>query len=339
MTPTEILDIENPTVLFTGTSDEIHAKYRTLCKIWHPDINPGNTLAIDVFKHIGDLYKKAINMLNINGGITLEENTIFLKRTDNNKTVKIKYILKTEFELGLMYISKTIITYIIDSNHEVLFDNAIKTLKYIQNINNPDLKEQFKLSITEYLDSFKTIDNKLVLICKKEKDEIFLPQVLNYFNNKIDPKHVAWIMSRLYNMVCYLDHNKICNNGLLTNSFVINPKLHTCRVIGGWWYSVRINQKMIGCPIEVYNLLSDITKENKLGNIKTDLDSIRLIGRELLGDKYGSTLRISKIAPEPMLTSLMMPSTKSPIEEFKQWDITLTNSFGKRKYINMEITL
>ena len=123
----DILSFKMPEKLFTEL--EIHSEYKTLAKIWHPDVST-NKDAENVFKHIGILYQEGLDKIN-NKTWNFDENTFMLKTT-SGKTFKIKFQLKREFELGTEYILHESIIYIIKKINKDLFDNAIRNIRKIK---------------------------------------------------------------------------------------------------------------------------------------------------------------------------------------------------------------
>ena len=69
-------------------------------------------------------------------------------------------------------------------------------------------------------------------------------------------------------------------------------------------------------------------KTNKIGSISTDLESIKLIGRKIIG---------SGKVPEPFEKWLHKGVGDNAMKEFDAWDLALEQSFGKRRFIKMEI--
>lgn len=86
---------------------------------------------------------------------------------------------------------------------------------------------------------------------------------------------------------------------------------------------------MLGVPSAVYDIMPIKAKSEKLSDIITDLESAKLIGRQL-----------SDISSLPKLfqSFLNSGSAHDAIEEFNRWNTTLDKSYGERKFVNMQVT-
>jgi len=166
-----------------------------------------------------------------------------------------------------------------------------------------------------------------------------MKDVISYFKDGyIDPKHVAWILSSIYNIQCYFEHMGMSHNSITTDMCYISQEFHSVAVLGGWWNSVNIGSRMIGVTSEILNIMTPTIREKKVGNIRTDLESIKLIGRNLFGDKIGNKLKLDKDIPKPMSDWLISPSSGSAVNDYKIWTNVLQGSFGKRKFIELNLT-
>ena len=68
--------------------------------------------------------------------------------------------------------------------------------------------------------------------------------------------------------------------------------------------------------------------DRRCGDIRTDLELIRALGRELLGDATSLRLEREKAAPRPMLDWLRLPAGDSALRDYRIWmDRVLTVSY------------
>ena len=109
----------------------------------------------------------------------------------------------------------------------------------------------------------------------------------------------------------------------------ISPNAHSVLLLGGWWYAVREGENMLGAAKEIFEIMPVSAKSAKRASAVTDLESVKLIGRELLG-------RSAK-APKPFMDFLTGGSGSSPYEEYEKWDRALYASYGERRFVKMEI--
>jgi len=239
------------------------------------------------------------------------------------------------FELGEMYINENSVTFSVESSHRDLFENAVKVINGIK-FASKRMEEEMSKFLPKIVKTFE-IEDRLVMVLEKSPDLILLRDVSEYFKSKIDPKHVAWILSSLHNLVCYFGYSKFSHNDISMDTYFISPEFHNGSLLGGWWYSTELGKKMLAVPSRTYNLFPEDVKAKKGGDIKVDLDLIRAVGRELLGDPVGTKLSEMKAAPEPMISWLRLVTTGRPVDDYKIWkDVVIPASFGGRFFTRMD---
>ncbi|AKA67927.1 J domain-containing protein [Clostridium scatologenes] len=331
-TVNEILTMKEPGDLFSD-SKRIKEEYHKLTKYWHPDFNFNSKESQDVMAKVNELYFKGLDL--IKNGSWKADGFIRLSGKDN-KVYELKYNISHDFELGTMYIGNTVVLYLLDENNKDLYENAVKI---IDNFTYADLgmKEEVSKYLPKIIGKFETKDNKLGIVIQKTSDLFLLNDVLDYFDGNIPEKHAAWILSSLYNLVCYLDYAKLSHNSISLKNYFVSPKCHSGALLGGWWYAVPQGEKMLGVTEETYSIMPPKVKNTKAGDISTDLESIRLIGRELLGDKNGTNLNSKIFIPIPMINWVRGVSSSKAVEDYENWMKCLYDSFGERKFTIMNL--
>ena len=298
MNKEEILSIEKCGDLFSNDIDKCKEEYKVLSKQWHPDRNIDDTS--DVFIKITKLYKRAVNM--IKSGTWEKTNYIEIK-TNSSKTLAINYLSSFKFEIGMCYVCKENIIYVFDEDKEKYYFNALKRIE-----------------------SIKYSDKDMEKNLSKPKDVVLLKDVFEYFDGSIDDKHVAWIISRLSNIACFLKTNSIVHNGININNCFVSLENHLVYLFGGWWYATKEDEKMFGTTKEIFSVMPISSKQSKKSNSATDIESIKLLGRYLLGEKN------SKV-PKEVIEFLNSGSSENPFKEFEKWDKSLIKAYKKRKFI------
>lgn len=334
MSSEDILKIKDPGLLFPQNLGEARIKYAQLIKDWHPDVNQ-SPKANEVFIHIKGLYDQAIQM--IKNGSWIAPGEIQFKDKHSITTYRMKYHKHHLFELGDMYVNDTSVMYVLDEQYKLLVSYAKDTIKNFKFSSN-----KMRLDNEKYLPPtpkiFETKDNKIGFVVKKSEDLLFLRDVkekLQGMENR--DRHVAWILSTLYNLSCYLGYTGLCHNAISVDNYFISPQFHSGMLLGGWWYSVKNKTKMRAVPPGTYNLLPPDIKASKIADHRIDQELIKEIGRELLGDKTGVRLLSMKTAPIPMISWLRCSSNGSAVENYRIWNKVLEESFGKKKFVKMEL--
>jgi hypothetical protein len=323
-----ILNLKDPRKLFYGDGHERKRQYINLVKYWHPDHNKSKE-SNEVMTKINALYSKA------EGSSNPSANLISFTCLEG-KTHNIRYVTAHTFELGEMYVGNTIVAFAVGVEHRDLFENAkmnIRGFKYA----NDKMREEFSKYLPTILDTFESGD-KLVLVLRKTPDLLLLRDVLNYYSGKIDPRHVAWIQSTLHNLSCYFEFAGITHNAISADTYFISPEFHGGALLGGWWYAVPKDSKLLGVPAATYSVMPPKIKGTKVGSTATDLELIKAVGRELLGDRNGTRLNDNKEVPESLVMWLRSATSDTAVNTYVKWGKVLDASFGPRKFIPLEIT-
>ena len=85
---------------------------------------------------------------------------------------------------------------------------------------------------------------------------------------------------------------------------------------------------MIGTSKDVYDLMSNVTKTNKLSSPVTDIESMRGIGRYIMNHT---------VLPEPIQEWIEAGSSSNPMIEFEKWGKALDRAYGVRKFVPIEV--
>lgn len=301
-------------------------EYRELIKLWHPDVSshPESSTVIEI---INKLYTRAVILIRENKWE--KSNHLTIVRKSDGKVLESPFLKEHPFELGTMYICNNFVIYILKKEFKNYYDNALSIENLLKKRKQKHSFEFQKNKNGEMLNHCITIENEFCLIYEKKRNLICLKDLLEYYKT-VDPKHVAWILSRLYSIKCFLELVKLTHNDINLDSCFIDPKEHSLYLIGGWWYSVEEGKKMIGVKKEIYNLFSFKNKSLKLGEHYTDLVSIKDLGKKLLNGNIKT--------PNKYADYLRSTTSNNPLEEFKKYDKCLDDSFGVRKFVELKVT-
>ena len=336
LTASEILaiDVSKPEKIFTESNFSI--ELRRLNRKWHPDVNKSSN-ANDVFVHINALGKVAKERIKNNAWNSKDVITF---TTQKNKTYRFKFMKQHPFELGQCYIGKSKIAYVINEANDDLYKNGIKAISSIKYPTKEFSKEFSKLFPNVIFNDKTDIGN--VVVIDKPKNAIMLKDIIEYLpNKKIDPKHVAWIVGCLYNITAFLDHVKLCHNAITLSTVFVDPAQHSVFLLGGWWYMTKAETKLKAIPKELLKILPNDIFDDKLSKTQYDRIAVKGVAIGCLGDPslVGSRLLADKAIPKPMLDWVRMSSSLNAIEEYRGWDDTMKECYGKRKFVEFKINI
>lgn len=337
LTADQILAIKLPGDLFSSP-EVMSDEYIDMALRWHPDKG-----GIDkVFAKITEMHvqgKKDIE----NGVWNAKNKKIFPLNAGKGrygmaktKKLAINFLTERPFEIGSMYVCNRSVAFAIAKDHAKLADNIDLIIPQFK-FSSDKMKSDISKSLPKVIAKHEAKDGTLVIIVEKEPETYMLGDVLTYYGGKIPPKHVAWILSTMYNLCCYLNYSNITHNSLTLETYFISPATHAGHIVGGWWYATPKDEKLEYIPRKIDTILPASVRSNKMASILTDLESVKLIGRELLGDRNGTRLSLDKDIPAPMVRFLRDVSSSSPVAEYKAWEEVLKESFGPRRFVEMKI--
>jgi hypothetical protein len=327
------IDISAPEKIFT--LDKFEFEFRKLRRKWHPDVNASEQ-ANEVFVHIMNLAETAKGRIatdSWNGRASLKFTTA------SGKTFRFQYRKFRAFELGRMYIGTHKVVYVIDGENEDLYRNGIRMIESIR-YPNDKFKKEFSRFLPNIVLKEKT-DVGYVVVMDKPEGAVLLQDLIDYMSDPIDPKHVAWVTSSLYNTVTFLDHVGICHNSILPTTVFIDPKNHALFLLGGWWYATKKGDKLKAIPSELTKVLPSKVFDDKIASSTYDRQAVKCVAISCLGDStlVGSRLLTNKEIPNAMLTWLRTPSGDDSVEEYEGWYKVLEKSFGKRKFVELNVDI
>jgi hypothetical protein len=302
------------------------ATYHKLTKRWHPDVPGGSK---DVFAHISVLHEAA-EKGNWNNSKILE-----IIEYKTGKKFNLKYQVKHHFELGDVYIGINTVGWYIKDGYEDLVLNGLRTIGSIKFPDNK-MKDQHQRFLPFVERTIFTSDDGYLVLMKKTEDVILLNDLIKHLG-RIDPKHVAWMISSLLNILCFYEIIGLTHNGLSPETVFVSPLHHAAFPLGGWWYALKAGNKLKYLPPSVHKVTPTDIINKKVAGIRTDLASVRMIGRTALGDPTGARLQSMSDVPKPLANWLRFPPPKKAVDDYENWMKVLKDSFGPRRFLKFDI--
>jgi hypothetical protein len=322
---------DEPERLFPKDADALKKSFRKLAMRWHPDrCTEGSAAA--VFAHLELLRGKGEEKL---AEGTWQTPGLLELTATNGKAYEIRYGQRSTFELGTQYTSTAQVVYVVDKAYADLFKNGVAAIKGLK-FAHDGMRKEMARNLPVIKAEIETKDAH-VLVLEKAPDMIRLRDLLEQTGGAMDPKHVAWTLSNLYNVACYLRFNQLTHNDLSLDTVFVSPEHHGGTVLGGWWYATACKSKLKALPTRsVERAPSDVLRSHK-ADARVDLELIRAIGRELLGDPLGTRLSWSKEVPKAFATWLRAPASADALADYKAWHgHVLPGSFGPRRFVKWD---
>ena len=324
MSGKQILACKLPGDLFSAP-ENMENEFDRLAKKWHPD-KPGGD--VNVMATINVLAAEAKKM--ISAGKWESSSKRFLTLNDG-QLVRVSFLRDREFELGQSYICNSVCVYIF----KLEYAKAYEAPKF--KFSGTRMKDEFTRYLPRIIDRYTTIGGERIVVIDRPSDLVCLRDLLEHFSGNIPPRHVAWILSSLYNLCCFFRYNKLIHNSVNLDTYFVSPGLHGGTLLGGWWYHTSPGKKMTIVPGITYSVMTTDAKKSKRAVYVTDLECVKMIGRTLLGSSSGSSLYKVDDLPKPMIQFLRSLSSDNAVDEYKEWTEVLSKSFGPKKFIEMGV--
>jgi hypothetical protein len=324
-----LLALQEPEQLFSSP-ETVAEGFRALARRWHPDAN-AQAKAGEVFAHLASLRDAALRKQRL--GLWEGQEELRL-RTPSGSSRVFKEISRWSFELGRCHLGPGTLVAILNAEWEDFHRNARLLAKACVG-REPRLRSAFLGSLPAVREAFPLADGRPVLVLALAPDLIRLRDLFRHLGHRLDPRHVAWIVSGLLNLACYLQRTGLTHNDLSLDTCFVSPRRHFVALPGGWWYGALEGQPLLGLPRRSL----DLWPWTSVGDPGLDLELIRAVARELLGDASGQLLPDLGTAPEALGTWARQASSGSAREDYRHWmENILPASFGSRRFVALEIT-
>jgi len=325
------IPLQAPERLFSGEASLAKRQFRALAALWHPDRNSGRQ-AGRVFAHITALYREVEEQ--IGEGAYRGAGAIRLTRTDGS-TCQLRYLRRHAFELGDLYVGRSVLLYLIDPVHRHSYDRARRMAASFR-FASPDMRAEVQRYLPSVESAFETAD-KLVLVLKKPPETVFLRDLLDHLGGRIDPRHVAWMISGLLSFCCYLEFSGLVHAAVSLDALLVSPPRHSTLIPGGWFHAYGAGARIETVPARTYEWIPKTLLKDRIATPRINLELVRVTGRELLGDISGAALPWDKSLPRPMVDWLNYPSARDAFTDYELWHEVLKDSFGARRFVELPV--
>jgi hypothetical protein len=296
--------------------------FRRLAHRWHPD-HCADPKAAEVFARLQKARQEW-------GQIGKSKVQIF--RTDRGTRLEMKYSHAFTDELGETYIGhRTLLTAYL-KNLKDLADMAA-VAPHLWSFSTPSMREQIAPLLPQAVTVHLTPD-RVIHVSARDPALIRLADLMAHLG-QLDPKHVAWIGSGLWNLACYFEHIGLAHQAISIDNLWLDPAAHRVALLGGWAYAGGVNQRWVALPGRSQRLASQSMLDRKVHTVALDHVLIRALLRELLGDASG--MRAPTDVPPAMAAFARLPASGSAVAQYAAWKQALVTSFGKPQFVELAL--
>ncbi len=326
-----LLAIQEPEQLFTDPGT-LASEFRALARRWHPDTQD-EPRAVAVFAHLAELRDRGLRTW-ATGLWDAGDTLWFREGTDVPQTLPVRS--RRRFELGREFVCSDCLATWVDGPCEDFLrqaDQMTRTCRF----SNTRMQAAFEDALPRLRAAVSLPDGSHVLIQELAPDLIRLRDLLAWLRGPLDGRHTAWIVSGLLNLACYLEHAELTHNDLSLDTCFVSPVRHFVALPGAWWFGAVEGSPLLGVPSRTLAQMPPWLAASGHAHRVLDLEQIRAVARELLGDATGQ--RFPSVTPEAMATWSRLATSGSAREDYREWmQEVLPESYGARRFVALEIT-
>lgn len=335
LTATQILNFTKPSELFKMELASLDVQFKKLRSYWHPDKNK-DAKAKDVFVKVTELHEEAFKIL------TGKMANSVLKVMCRKMERQFFYICKEPVDFGVAYYLNGSVIYEFEQDCEDLARNFVRNSKILSQSLKGRLETEFKPFLAMVEESFVADNDKTYVVVKIPKDHVPLSLLLSYYSGVVEPKHAAWMCSRMLNTAQLFNFAGLVSNSFSLSTYFVNPDTHTGTEIGGLAYATEKGEKLKALSTQAMAFYPSDLLYKKVADSKADIVLIKNTMAMLLGDAVGNgvALQSRKDVPTAIVTWIRSPPVSGKVlDEFTYWiEKVLTASFGKRVFTKMGIS-
>ncbi len=314
-----------PERLFDADPGIAKRQWRALSGFWHPDRNP-HKQARWVCGHIQGLYDAARGKRE-GGSWDLPGRIMF--KTIAGKTFRLRYHNKRSLDVGTVYVGREVIAYALETDYADMAEHAFVLLDHLP-FADAAMERAMARFLPRPIARLETNDSE-VLVLGKSPLFVSLGGLLEHAGGTLECRHVAWIVSALLNLVCYLETAGLAHHAIDPEHLLVAPEKHAIALYGGWWYAGWQHAPMHALPARSTRLAPPDVLHRRLADVRLDQFLLRATALEILGERFDET-------PTAMQDFLTLPPAPTALEDYERWQQTLWESFGERRFVPLAIT-
>jgi len=309
-------------LLFPGDAEWIARRFRALARDWHPDRNraPGATA---VFAHIAALHEAAIAR---RVGSERRFNT------SDGRTFRLRWRRRHGGPLSEILVGDRFVAHVVPRD---LDDLAARAAVFRPRFADDGMRAEMARCLPRPVAALETAEGR-VFVERKRSDALLLADLAAL--GPVDPRHAAWIATRLVNIACWLQWSGIAHGAIGPETLLVSPARHSVALTGPFLCAGSFGTAPAALPGRTLDALPRYAAPGAVLDARLDPELVRLTLRELLGDPAGTRLAADRDFPRPFATWLLTPGQGAQAD-FGSWERAREASFGRRRFIPWNVDI
>lgn len=297
-----------PGELFPGGEKAIRERFKSLAKVWHPDVNK-TPEATKVFEHL----KRARDYL-------LSGASKYVDLHVGGKTTRYSYLSEHRMNQVKVLVGVSTVSYLLTGDMEK-WGKRVAQRKW-QFRDDKQRKEMMRF-LPEHTHLIEAREGLLVTY-RRQPGDVLLSDLLEYHERtgtRIPPLAVMWMVSGLLNIACFMEITGVAHCAFREEFVVVNPDEHEVRLEGPPLFACRLTERpkyALAETLRDWPVLR--TKDWKVCDSRLDLTLIRSLVMRLLGHRTMRTLREDKEIPVGLIQWVQSPPPKTAVDDYVKWE-------------------
>lgn len=309
-------------LLFPGDPDAIARRFRELALAWHPDRNAAPE-ATRVFAHITTLHATATQKP------ALEERVF---ETIKGRQFRLRWRRRHVSPLGEILIGDTFIAHIVPAD---LDDLSLRAAAFRPRFADDAMRREIARFLPRTETVLETADGR-VFIERKDSDQALLADLARL--GPVDPRHAAWIATRLVNLACWLQWSGVAHGAIGPETLLVSPSQHSVALTGPFLCAGGFGTAPSALPERTLDAAPRYAVADARLDERLDPELVRLTLRELLDDPVGTQLVADPDFPKPFAGWLLTPAPCAHAD-FAAWERAREASFGARRFVPWDVDI
>ncbi len=309
--------------LFPGDAAAMSARFRELAKVWHPDRNRGVDPA--VFARIVELHAIARDAT---GGDALVRTLAAV----DGRTYRFAQRRSHATDFGEVLIGVTHIVHVVPP---ALRDLAERAASRLPRFADDGMRMEMERFLPRRRMQLDTVDGGMAFVETKSADQVLLRDLMALA--PFDPRHAAWIATRLVNIACWLEWAGFAHGAIGPDTLLVDAVTHGVALTGPFLSARGFGHAFRALPQRTIDACPGYGSDGAAADARLDPCLVRLTVRECLGDASGVRLRADSSFPKPFADWLTLPPAKGARADFPAWEMARDASFGERRFVKWDV--
>jgi len=325
MTATEMLALKpvQARILFPGDDAAVSARFRALALKWHPDRNRSPDAAT-VFAHIAELHEAAKR-----SSAPVSRERVF--RARDGRTFRFSHLASHVTDFGETLVGLRHIAHVVPAD---LSDLAVRADAFAPRFADDGMRVEMERFLPHRHATLDTAEG-MVFVETKTPDQVLLRDLLRLA--PFDPRHAAWMATRLVNLACWLQWSGIAHGAIGPDTLLVSPEFHSVALTGPFLSARSFGRPPVALPERTLSVCPRYALDGVEADVRLDPELVRQTLRECLGDPAGTRLAADPDFPKPFAAWLLTPAPKGAQGDFPAWEQARDASFGARRFVQWDL--